>query len=87
MIRYWFEFKIDSVFEYPFGIGLGCGVTAYNYDDAIRLMDEKIFHSSKWPLIEKVVENVDIRNLDNDHVIPNMKSPAPYGVWYPLGFD
>jgi hypothetical protein len=32
-------------------------------------------------------ENLDIRTLDQGHVIPNMKDPTLRGVWFPLGYD
>lgn len=85
--RYWFEFEIESVFKVPGGIGLGCGVCAFSEDDAIRIMDEKIFTEIKRPPILKVIEDVDIRKLDQGHVIPNMLPPVYRGIWYPLGYD
>jgi hypothetical protein len=87
LIRYWFEFEIESAFKYPGGIGYGCGITAFDYDDAIKILDEKIFLSAARPLFKRVVENVDIRILDQGHVIPNMKPPIYRGIWFPLGYD
>jgi hypothetical protein len=87
MNRYWFEFEIDSAFNFPPGTGIGCGVTAYDYNDAIKILDEKIFHTIKQPSLKKFVENVDIRTLDQGHVIPNMKPPVYRGVWFPLGYE
>ena len=87
MIRYWFEFEIESAFNYPAGIGVGCGVTAHNYDEAVNFLDEKVFNVIKRPLFKKVIENVDIRTLDQGHVIPNMQPPIYYGIWFPLGYD
>ena len=87
MVRYWFQFEIKSTFELPAGLGLGCGVTAYDYDDAIKLLDEKVFSVIKRPPFSKTVENIDIRTLDQGHIVPNMKSPEYRGVWFPLGYD
>lgn len=86
-IRFWFQFDIPGAFGYPLGIGRGCGVTAASYEDAVSILDEKIFHTIKRPPFKKVVENVDIRTLDQGHVIPNMKLPIYRGVWFPLGYD
>ncbi len=58
--RYWFEFDIPSAFGFKMGIGSGCGVTAYGYEDAIALMGEKIFTEAKRPPFTKELENVDI---------------------------
>lgn len=86
-IRFWFEFDIDSVFNFPAGIGIGCGVTAFDYDDAIKIMEDKIFFKIKRPVIKKVIEDVDIRTLDQGHVIPNMHPPNNRGIWFPLGYE
>lgn len=85
--RFWFEFKIDSASNYPPGIGLGCGVTAFDYDDAVKILDENVFTAIGRPAFKRVIENVDIRELDQGHVIPNMKPPIYRGVWYPMGYD
>ena len=87
MDRYWFEFDIDSAFNFPPGIGIGCGVTAYSYEDAIKILDEKVFRLVKRPPFKKVVNHVDISKLDQGHVISNMKPPNYRGVWFPLGYD
>ena len=85
--RFWFEFDIDVAWNYPLGIGRGCGVTAVDLDEAIKIMDQKIFSEIKRPTIKRIVEDVDISTLDQGHVIPNMKAPIYRGIWYPLGYD
>jgi hypothetical protein len=85
--RYWFEFDIDTVFNCPPGISWGCGITAYDLNDAIRILDDKIFSKITRPPFKKVVENVNIQTLDAGHVIPNMKPPINRGVWFPIGYD
>jgi hypothetical protein len=30
-----------------------------------------------------VIEDVDVRELDQGHVVPNMGDPTVRGVWYP----
>jgi len=85
--RFWFEFELDTAFNFLPGIGLGCGVTAFDYDDAIKILDEIIFSSITRPPFRRVIEDVDIGTLDQGHVIPNMKAPVNRGVWFPLGYD
>jgi hypothetical protein len=85
--KFWFEFEIDDVFIFPAGIALGCGVTAIDYDDALALIERKIFSKIKRPNIKKVIENIDIRQLDQGHVIRNMNPPHIRGIWYPLGYE
>ncbi|GGA92053.1 hypothetical protein [Puia dinghuensis] len=87
MHRFWFEFDIKLAFGYPPGIGIGCGVTATSYEDALGIIDEKIFSYVKRPPIKEMVEDVDINTLDQGHIIPNMKSPMYRGIWFPLGYD
>ena len=78
--RYWIRFAAAS------GCGTprpGCGVTAYNYEDAIIVLRETVFSGKPVPEIEEVIEDVDISTLDQKHVIPNMGAPIWRGVWYP----
>ena len=71
LIRFWFTTES----------GPGVGVTAYSRDDAAELIREaKIFSESD---IISVAEDVDIRTLDQNHVIPNMGPPNFRGIWFP----
>jgi hypothetical protein len=85
--RFWIEFNIDSVFLFPPGIGTGCGVTAFDLEDAIKLMNEKIFILTPVPEIIKAIEDININELDQGHVIPNMLSPHSRGIWFPRGYQ
>ncbi len=87
LIRYWFEFEADPRQALPFGIPLGCGVTAYSYEDALAIINEKVFQSAPLPQIKLVVENVDVSTLDSNHIQPNMELAIKRGVWFPLGYD
>lgn len=87
--RYWFEFAIapGELGQFPSysGLGWGCGVTAHNYDDAIAILRDRIFKSDPVPEIAQVVEDVDLSELDEGHVRPNMTAPTERGVWFPAG--
>ena len=85
--RFWFEFEIDNTLNFPTGVGIGCGVTAFGYDVAMKLINQKVFVGINAPTIKKVIEDVDIRTLDQGHVIPNMNPPIYRGIWFPIGFD
>lgn len=85
LVRYWFEFK-NKRNVISKGVQIGCGVTAFNYTDAILLIREEIFMNNTMPAITNCIENVDIRTLDQGHVIPNMSSPSQRGIWFPLGY-
>ena len=85
MKRYWFEFDLETfdLSPYPFVLGLGCGITAYGFDDAISILEKKVFTSTPIPDIKKFIEDVNINDLDQGHVIPNMRSPRERGIWFP----
>ncbi|HKP70390.1 MAG TPA: hypothetical protein VJV05_13975 [Pyrinomonadaceae bacterium] len=72
MTRYWFVMET----------GLGIGITAYSIDDAKALIEthKELLLTGK---VLSIVENVDVRTLDQGHVIPNMGPPNVRGVWSP----
>jgi hypothetical protein len=80
--RFWFKFC-----PLPFSsVSLGCGVTAYDYTDALKLLKDKIFVGREMPDIAEVIEDVDVSILDKNHVIPNMEAPVIRGIWFPKGY-
>ena len=82
--RFWF--KLSPLPPNP--LNLGCGITAYDYDDAVALLKERVFsRSGKSPEIISFVEDVDISSLDEKHVKPNMEVPVVRGVWFPKGYN
>lgn len=81
--RFWFRF---ASIEPLSSLRLGCGVTAYDYDDAIAILRETIFLNQELPSVDSVIEGVDVTSLDQRHVIPNMEPVIWRGVWYPKGF-
>jgi hypothetical protein len=80
--RYWFRF-VDPK---PHGLGLGCGVTAFGYDDAVGILAQTVFRGQEVPETREVIEDVDVSTLDRGHVLPNMEPPSQRGVWFPKGF-
>lgn len=56
MIRYWFEFDLKDYGDIPYGVILGCGITAYNYEDAKSILRTKVFINKPLPEILKVIE-------------------------------
>jgi hypothetical protein len=84
--RFWAEFELSGLEYIPAGIAIGCGVTAFSFDDAMGLIRDSIFAGHDMPLIARFVEDVDIRSLDQNHVVPNMGVPSRRGIWFPLGY-
>jgi hypothetical protein len=72
--RYWFALSR----------GLGIGVTAYSREDA-EIMAMRACEASGWGFeVVDVITDVDVRDLDQNHVIPNMGAPNVKGVWFPM---
>ena len=87
LTRYWIEFKYDKPSDLPYGFCNGCGITAFDFNDALKIIQEKIFKNASIPELKAKTENIDIRTLDAGHVLPNMLSPDKRGVWFPMGFQ
>jgi len=83
MKRFWIRFK--SIPQYS-SLRLGCGVTAYDYDDAVSILRDTVFRNKELPLVDTVVEDIDVSTLDQKHVVPNMEPVIWRGVWFPKGF-
>jgi hypothetical protein len=81
--RFWFTFRTSPK---PTMLNLGCGITAYNYDDAMTLLRERVFVGAE-PDVVGYEEDVDVSKLDKNHVLPNMGSVVVRGIWFPLGYD
>lgn len=85
--RFWFEFSENSERPLPLGLKLGCGISGYDYDDAVDIARRVIFEGKTIPPLSNKVEDVDISQLDKNHVRPNMGDFLQRGVWYPLGYS
>jgi hypothetical protein len=71
--RFWFELSE----------GRGIGVTAASEHEA-RALAEPV-RTRFWPdaTITRVITDIDISTLDDDHVVSNMGPVVIRGVWYP----
>jgi hypothetical protein len=82
--RYWFNFE---KFGRPTPLNLGCGVTAYDYGDALNILRARVFAGKELPAIVGYTEDVDMSALDQKHVLPNMGLVTIRGVWFPQGYE
>jgi hypothetical protein len=73
LTRYWFRLR-DS---------LGYGVTAYSVEDARHLLKEAGLEPHLDSDVIEILHDVDIRSVDQQHVVVNMGPPNFRGVWYP----
>lgn len=79
--RYWFRFSpsdCESILD------MGCGITAYNQEDATGILHKEVFSVYGVREIIEVILDVDIRTLEGNHVRNNMGVPVWRGVWFPL---
>jgi hypothetical protein len=79
--RYWIRLAPDDEFRHEFG------VTAFSEEDALAILARMVFAGQAMPDVLEVRADVDVRDLDQGHVTPNMGPPNWRGVWYPKGFD
>ena len=71
--RFWFKSSKN----------IGAGVTAYSREDAEEILSGAIKrHNLDLDIIE-VIEDINIGDLDQGHVIPNMNPPNFRGIWFP----
>ena len=63
--------------------GLSVGITARSAEDARTLFDLAFGASYVFVNIEPIA---DMRDLDQNHVVPNMGNWFRRGIWYPLGY-
>ena len=84
--RYWFSLGNPPKYS---SLGFGCGITAFNHQDAVEILNSKVFAKleGQAPTIDSVIEDVDVNGLDQGHVIPNMGMVLVRGVWFPLGYS
>lgn len=80
--RYWFVFE---KFDHPTPLNFGCDVTAHNYQDALAIMRDGLFHGQAPP-VKDSVEDVDISRLEAKHVLPNLGNVLVRGIWFPAGY-
>ena len=70
-------------FWFPIPGRFGIGVTAYTREEAEGLA-RTAARDLRWDFTPgPVAEDVDLRTLDQGHVIPNMRAPNFHGVWFP----
>ena len=71
-------------FWFPLDGHLGVGVTAATLEEATTLAEAA--KGDSWPNAQPLgtaVQDVDVRNLDQKHVAPNIGPVGVRGVWYP----
>lgn len=84
--RYWFEFEFPAprLSHYGYIPACGCcGITAFDYDDALKIMRLFILRDNEEPIFSRTVKNIDVSTIEDMNIIPNLGVPVWRGVWYP----
>jgi hypothetical protein len=78
LIPFWFSFPEDK--DYPIGVG----VTAFNVEDAVDLLEEFEFFYHKTAIQIKITENVKWDEIPYAPTVhPKMGPIVVRGIWYP----
>lgn len=88
LTRYWFEFEIteDDLQQFGYFPAYGIGVTAYNYEDALRLLRRWITRGKdEFPRLKVFIQDVDVSELFpwGSRLPQRLGCPVWRGVWYP----
>ncbi|HCN30769.1 MAG TPA: hypothetical protein DIT64_19015 [Verrucomicrobiales bacterium] len=62
---------------------LGLGVTAFSRDDAFQLLSASGYVLSPEDPSIRITEGIQVADLDQNHIIPNMGPIVFRGVWFP----
>jgi hypothetical protein len=81
MQPYWIVFEHTSK---PTLFNLGYGVTANSEQDARQILAGAVPDA---PAIVTVTPIKDMRDLDQEHVVPNMGNWFRRGIWFPKGYE
>jgi len=81
LTRYWFEFVRGGQAT---ALSLGCGITAYNLDDARRMLRQEIVPLYGDRTVARVIEGVEVASLDETGVRRCLGNPTVRGVWFPV---
>ena len=82
--RFWIQFKNPPRLS---SLSIGCGVTAWNHLDAIAILNLTVLLEHPDLIVDSAKEDVDVRELNTGHVLPNMGILSNRGVWFPLGYQ
>lgn len=79
--RYWITFERSASLSF---LDLGCGVTAFNRQDALALVERVLGGlGATMPALAEIREGVTFQDLEQNHVAPNIGNMSMRGVWFP----
>jgi hypothetical protein len=81
--KFWFKFEPIPL---PSAINVGCGVTAYDLNDALQMLRDYVFGHNGPPSIVQCIEDVEMREIEQNHAYPNIGDTERRGIWFPQGY-
>ena len=78
--RFWIELEAST--DTPM-LQTSYGLTAFSLEDALDMLRAQVFVGANLPPIKSCQENIDVRKLDKNHVVPNMGVVVMRGIWWP----
>ena len=99
LTRFWFEFDLPPSPPPRVGDGVsvdgadwwqpirrltyGIGATGWDREDCLRMVQWHLLDGEELPPLKRVIEDVDVRTLDQSHVARNMGVCVWRGIWWP----
>ena len=84
--RYWFELEFPKPrlgHEGYIPADGCCGITAFDYLDALKILRRFMLRDDETPIFRRVIENVDVSALEDENIHRNLGVSVWRGVWYP----
>jgi hypothetical protein len=98
--RYWFTFEFDLGDDPPPSkpgfitldgssrrkhlLGMGVGVTGFDQEDCLRLIQDQLIPEDHMPAVATVDCDVDVASIRDNHPVPSRFGiPSNRGIWYP----
>ena len=69
--------------EAPATHTLGLGVTGFSRDDAFQLLSASGYDLRSDDPSVRITEGIQVADLDQSHIVPNMGPIVFRGVWFP----
>ena len=86
--KFWIQFNLEGK-QYALQsmfISKGVGVTAFTKEDALELIQSKIFKNEKLPPVTEISEDHDTSTIKDKKITSNMGACTWRGIWYPNCF-
>lgn len=81
--KFWIRFK---TIPKPTVLNLGSGVTAFSKEDAMTIVEERLYKIFNDLEIIDIITVASLNDLDEKHILPNIGDPCLRGIWFPMGY-